>query len=68
MIGVQVQPVPRDMLDDFGLKERKGALVVTVSGDGPAEKAGREGRRRHPRVQRQAGALRDELVQTVDRR
>jgi len=40
MIGVQVQPVPRDMLDDFGLKERKGALVVTVTGDGPAEKAG----------------------------
>ncbi len=36
MIGVQVQPVPRDMLDDFGLKERKGALVVTVTGDGPA--------------------------------
>ena len=40
MIGVQVQPVPRDALDEFGLKERKGALVGTVS----RRRAGREGR------------------------
>jgi serine protease Do len=40
MIGVQVQTVPRDALDEFGLKERKGALVATVTGSGPAAKAG----------------------------
>ena len=42
MIGVQVTPVPRDALDEFGLKDRRGALVVTVSGSGPADKAGVE--------------------------
>ena len=55
VIGVQVSPVPADALAEFGLKERRGALVGTVD----ARPAGREGRHRtrrhHPRVQRQAG-------------
>ena len=65
MIGVQVQPVPRDMLDDFGLKERKGALVVTVTGDGPAEKAGVKAGDVIIDVNGRPVPSRDELVQTV---
>src|SRR5262245_23192812 len=37
MIGVQVQPVPRDSFADLGLKERKGALVASVTGGSPAQ-------------------------------
>ncbi len=39
-IAVTVQQVPRDTLADFGLKERKGALVTSVTANGPAAKAG----------------------------
>ncbi|MDH4063485.1 MAG: Do family serine endopeptidase [Acidobacteriota bacterium] len=42
VIGVQVLPVPADALAEFGLKERRGALVAVVSPDGPAQKAGLE--------------------------
>jgi len=42
MIGVEVAPVPRDALDAFGLKERRGAVVAAVSAGGPAGKAGME--------------------------
>ncbi|MEW5983093.1 MAG: Do family serine endopeptidase [Acidobacteriota bacterium] len=41
-IAIQVRDVPRDTLVDFGLKERKGALVVSVTSNGPADKAGIE--------------------------
>jgi serine protease Do len=41
-IGIQVTAVPRDALEDFGLKERKGALVSTVTANGPAAKGGME--------------------------
>ena len=55
VIGVSVQPIPLDTLADFGLKERRGALVGTV-GEGSAGGQGRHrARRHHPRVQRQAG-------------
>src|SRR5262245_16270920 len=40
MIGVQVQPVPRDSYAELGLKERKGALVASVTGGSPAQEAG----------------------------
>ncbi len=40
MIGVSVGPVPLNALDEFGLKERTGALVATVTSGGPAAKAG----------------------------
>jgi serine protease Do len=42
VIGVQVQDVPLSTLADFGLKERKGALVSQVNSGGPASKAGME--------------------------
>jgi serine protease Do len=42
VIGVQVLPVPADALSEFGLKERRGALVAVVNPNGPAAKAGLE--------------------------
>ncbi|HVG85626.1 MAG TPA: Do family serine endopeptidase [Vicinamibacterales bacterium] len=42
VIGVQVLPVPADALAEFGLKERRGALVAVVTPNGPADKAGLE--------------------------
>ena len=42
VIGVSVQPVPLEALADFGLKERRGALVGTVTRGQPAAKAGIE--------------------------
>jgi serine protease Do len=41
-IGVVVRDVPRDALAEFGLKERKGALVTSVPANGPGAKAGVE--------------------------
>ena len=42
VIGVQVQDVPLNALAEFGLKERRGALVSQVTSGGPAAKAGME--------------------------
>jgi serine protease Do len=42
VIGVSVSPVPADALAEFGLKDRRGALVGTVSKGKPAAKAGIE--------------------------
>ena len=42
VMGVQVQDVPVSALADFGLKERRGALVSQVNSGGPAAKAGME--------------------------
>jgi serine protease Do len=42
VIGVQVGPVPLEALAEFGLKERRGALVGTVTKGQPAAKAGIE--------------------------
>jgi serine protease Do len=39
---VQVLPVPADALAEFGLKDRRGALVAVVNPNGPAAKAGLE--------------------------
>ncbi|MGO9356346.1 MAG: Do family serine endopeptidase [Xanthobacteraceae bacterium] len=41
-IGVQIQPVTRDIADSLGLKQAEGALVSEPQGDGPAAKAGVE--------------------------
>jgi serine protease Do len=41
-IGVIVRDVPRDALAEFGLKERKGAMVTSVTTGGPSAKAGVE--------------------------
>ena len=42
VIGVQVSPVPAEALAEFGLKDRRGALIGTVARGGPAAKAGIE--------------------------
>ena len=41
-IGVNVRAIPRDAVDELGLKSRDGALVAAVSHNGAAEKAGME--------------------------
>jgi serine protease Do len=41
-IGVQVQEIARGTEDEFGLKDRKGAVVSAVSPDSAASKAGLE--------------------------
>jgi serine protease Do len=65
MIGVQVQPVPRDSYTDLGLKERRGALVATVTHGGPAQQAGMEPGDVIVDVNGKPVASRDELVQTI---
>ena len=42
VIGVSVVDVPASALDEFGLKERRGAVVGSVNPGGPADKAGLE--------------------------
>jgi serine protease Do len=39
-IAISVQSVPREALEELGLKKRAGALVATVAPDGPSAKAG----------------------------
>lgn len=39
-IGVQMQPVTKEIAEAIGLKEAKGALVAEAMKDGPAAKAG----------------------------
>jgi len=65
MIGVTVQAVPREALDELGLKERRGALVGSVSGGGPAAKAGMEPGDVILEVNGKPVQNRDELVQNI---
>ena len=65
MIGVQVQPVPREALEEFGLKERTGAVVASVVPKGPAASAGMEPGDVILEVNNRPIPSRDELVQTV---
>ncbi len=39
-IGVQIQPVTKDIADSLGLKEARGALVAEATAEGPAAAAG----------------------------
>jgi serine protease Do len=39
-IGVQIQPITPEVAEALGLKDRKGALVMTVPKGGPADSAG----------------------------
>ncbi|KQZ01639.1 serine peptidase [Pseudolabrys sp. Root1462] len=39
-IGVQIQPVTKDIADSLGLKKTQGALVAEPQDGGPAQKAG----------------------------
>jgi serine protease Do len=42
VIGISVTDVPANALAEFGLKDRRGALVGTVNSNGPAARAGIE--------------------------
>ncbi|HMK44144.1 MAG TPA: DegQ family serine endoprotease [Dissulfurispiraceae bacterium] len=39
-MGIQIQPLNAELVKQFGLKDQNGALVVDVTENGPAEKAG----------------------------
>ena len=65
MIGVSVQPVPREALEEFGLKQRTGAVVAVVTPKGPAANAGIEPGDVILEVNNRPIASRDELVLTV---
>jgi len=65
VIGVQVQPVPTEALAEFGLKERRGALVSSVTRGQPAAKAGIEPGDVIVEFNSKPIKNRDELVATV---
>ena len=65
VIGVSVSPVPAEALAEFGLKDRRGALVGTVSRGKPAAKAGIEPGDVILEFNGKAVKNRDELVATV---
>ncbi len=65
VIGVQVRPVPVDALAEFGLKDRRGALVGAVTRGMPAAKAGIEPGDVILEFNGKAVKNRDELVATV---
>ena len=65
VIGVSVTPVPAEALTEFGLKERRGALVGTVARGRPAAKAGIEPGDIILEFNGKAVKNRDELVSTV---
>ena len=65
VIGVSVSPVPADALEEFGLKDRRGALVGTVSRGKPAAKAGIEPGDIILEFNGKGVKNRDELVATV---
>jgi len=65
MIGVSVGTIPRETFEELGLKERKGALVISVTSGGPAAKAGLQPGDVILEVNGKPIANRDELVQLV---
>jgi serine protease Do len=64
-IGVGVQPIPREAIDEFGLKDRKGALVSAVTPGGAASKGGLEPGDVIVQYNGKPVASRDELVRMV---
>ena len=64
-IGVSVIPVPREAFEDFGLKDRKGALVAQVPAGGAAAKAGMEPGDVITEYNGRPVASRDDLVKMV---
>lgn len=65
VIGVQVTAVPQEALAEFGLKQRRGALVSQVTRGKPAAKAGIEPGDIILEFNGKAVKNRDELVATV---
>ena len=64
-IGIGVDGIDRNAVDEFGLKDRKGAVVKTVSPGGAAAKAGLEPGDVIIAYNGKPVASRDELVQMV---
>lgn len=64
-IGVTVQDVPRESVGDLGLKQRTGALVASVTKDGPAGKAGVEPGDVIVEVNGRPITSRDELIRII---
>ena len=64
-IGVTVGEVPRESVAEFGLKQRAGALVATVTKDAPAAKAGIEPGDVIVEFNGKPVANRDELIKLV---
>ena len=64
-IGIGVEGVSREAVDEFGLKDRKGAVVKTVSPGGAAAKAGLEPGDVIIAYNGKPVTSRDELVQMV---
>jgi serine protease Do len=64
-IGVSVQDVPRENVADLGLKQRAGALVASVTKDGPAAKAGVEPADVILEVNGKPVASRDDLIRMI---
>jgi serine protease Do len=64
-IGVSVGPVLREAVDEFGLKDRKGAVVQSVAPDSAASKAGLEPGDVITAFGGKPVTSRDELVQMV---
>jgi serine protease Do len=64
-IGIGVEGISRDAVDEFGLKDRKGAVVKTVAPGGAAAKAGLEPGDVILAFNGKPVASRDELVQMV---
>jgi serine protease Do len=65
LIGVYIQNVSADEVEEFGLKSRQGALVTTVAENGPAAKAGLEPGDVVLEFNSKPVKNRDDLVQTV---
>jgi serine protease Do len=64
-IGIGVEPISRDAVDEFGLKDRKGAVVRTVTPGGAASRAGFEPGDVILNYNGKPVASRDDLVQMV---
>jgi serine protease Do len=64
-IGIGVEAIPRDAVDEFGLKDRRGAVVKSVSPNSAASKAGLEPGDVIIAFNNKPVAGRDELVQMV---
>ncbi len=64
-IGIGVESIPRDAVDEFGLKDRKGAVVKSVAPNSAASRAGLEPGDVILTFNNKPVSSRDELVQMV---
>ena len=64
-IGVQIQPVTKDIADSLGLKNTDGALVAEPQAEQPGRQGRHQVRRRDRRGQRRAIANARELTRRI---